>query len=200
MRPISLTSQISKIMEGFTIDAMIPQVIDQLHIKQFALPSKSTSRALVYLLHQILAALDNGHNSIRMFFADFRKGFDLVDHNVVINELENLQVHPVLVRWIRAFLTNREQCVKIDSHQSPWMSVNGGLPQRTGLGPLLFAILINPLLKDWIGRLKFVDDTTALEIVPRCSRSIMPLIVDEISNFSSSRRMELNPRKCKEML
>ena len=187
-------------MEGFTIDAMIPQVIDQLDIKQFALPNKSTSHALVYLLHQILAALDNGHNSIRMFFADFRKGFDLVDHNVIINELENLQVHPVLVCWIRVFLTNWEQCVKIDSHQSPWMRINGGLPQGTRLGPLLFAILINPLLKDWIGCLKFVDDTTALEIVPRSSPSVMPLIVDEISNFSSSLGMELNPRKCKEII
>ena len=52
--------------------------------------------------------------------------------------------------------------------------------------------LVNLLLKDWLGCLKFVDDTTAIEIVPRCSSSIMPLIVDEISNFSSSRGMELN--------
>ena len=185
LRPISLTPQISKIMEGFTIDAMIPQVIDQLDIKQFALPNKSTSHALVYLLHQILAALDNGHNSIRMFFADFRKGFDLVDQNVVINELENLQVQPVLVRWIKAFLTNQEQCVKIDS-MTPPVSMDARqwlLPKGTRFGPLLFAIFINLLLKDWIGRLKFVNDTTALEIVPRCSPSIMPLIVDEISKL-----------------
>ena len=200
LRPISLTSQISKNMEGFTIDSMIPQVIDQFDFKQFALPNKSTTHAIVYLLHQILAALDNGHNSFRLFFADFRKGFDTVDHNVIINELENLQVHPVLVCWIRVVLKNREQCVKIDSHQSLWTRVNSGLPQGTGLGPLLFAILVNPLLKDWFGRLKFVDDTTALEIVLRCSPSIMPLIVDVVSNFSSSRGMELNPRKCKEMI
>ena len=63
LRPISLTSQISKNTEGFTIDSMIPRVIDQFDFKQFALPNKSTTHALVYLLHQILAALENGHNS-----------------------------------------------------------------------------------------------------------------------------------------
>ncbi|CAB4019420.1 Hypothetical predicted protein [Paramuricea clavata] len=187
-------------MERFTINSLMPQVIDQLDPKQFALPNKSTTHALVYLLHQILAALDSGHNFIRLFFADFRKGFDLVDHSVIINELENLNVHPVLTRWIKAFLTNRQQCVKVDCHKSSWKTTNGGLPQGTCLGPLLFAILVNPLLKDWNGRLKFVDDTTAMEVVPRCSPSLLPLVVQEISNFSSARGMELNPKKCKEMI
>jgi hypothetical protein len=168
----------------------MPQVIDQLDPKQFALPNKSTTYALVYLLHQIFAALDSGHNSIRLFFADFRKGFDVVDHNVIINELGN--VHPVLTRWIKAFLTNRQQCVKVDCHESSWKTANGGSLQGTCLGPLLFAILVNPLLKDWNGRLKFVDDTTALEVVPRCSPSLLPLVVEEISKFSSARGMELN--------
>ena len=59
------------------------------------------------------------------------------------------------------------------------------------MGPLLFAILVNPLLKDWNGRLKFVDDTTALEVVPRCSPSVMPLVVDDISQFSSTGYIDL---------
>ena len=151
-------------MEIFTINSLMPQVLDQLDPKQFALPNKSTTHALVYLLHQIFAALDCGHNSIRLFFADFRKGFDLVDHNVIINELGYLNVHPVLTRWIKAFLTNCQQCVKVDCHESSWKTANGGLPEVTCLGPLLFAILVNPLLKDWNGRLKFFDDTTALEV------------------------------------
>ena len=120
LRPISLTTQISKIIEIFTINSLMPQVIDQLDPKQFALPNKSTTHTLVYLLRQIVTALDSGHNSIRLFFADFRKDFDLVEHNIIINERENLDVHPVLTRWITAFLTNRQQCVKVDCHQSSW--------------------------------------------------------------------------------
>ena len=72
---------------------------------QFALPTKSTTQALVYLLHLILSALDRGQCSIRIVFADFKKGFDLVDHSVVIEELQKLQVNPAIIRWIRSFLS-----------------------------------------------------------------------------------------------
>ena len=46
----------------------------------------------------------------------------------------------------------------------------------------------------------FVDDTTAFEIIPRGSPGILPLVVDEISNFASIRGMQLNPKKYKEMI
>ena len=83
----------------------------------------------------LFAALDQGHCSVRILFADFKKGFDLVDHNVIVDELLKLQVCPVIIRWIKSFLTSREQCVKIGSFTSSWKPVNGGLPQGTKLGP-----------------------------------------------------------------
>ena len=99
-----------------------------------------------------------------------------------------------VIRWIRSFLTSRELCVKIGSSASSWKHVNGGLPQGTKLGLLLFAVLINPLLNDWHGQIKFVDDATAVEIVPRCSPSLMPILVSEISQFASNRGMKLNEK------
>ena len=48
--------------------------------------------------------------------------------------------------------------------------------------------------------MKFVDDTSALEIVPRYSPSLMPLVVNDISAFASQRGMKLNHKKCKQML
>ena len=47
--------------------------------------------------------------------------------------------------------------------------------------------------------MKFIDDATLLEIVPRCSPSLLYNVVDEIY-FASTRGMELNPKKCKEMV
>ena len=164
------------------------------------MPRKSTTQALVYNLHLIHAGLDIEHCYARLFFADFRKGFDLVDHNIIISELNNLHVHPAIIGWIKAFLTGRQQCVKVAMVSSSWKRMNGGLLQGTKLGLILFAILINSLLKDWQGRVKFVADATLLEIVPRCSPSLLCNVVDEIAKFASTSGMELNPKKCKEIV
>lgn len=200
LRPIALTSQIAKVMEGFTLKSLYAQVRSKIDPKQFALNKKSTSHALLYFMHNILQPMDKGNCSVRIFFADFRKGFDLVDHNVLINELYNLGVHSSIIQWIRSFLTQRTQAVKVDQTVSSWSTLNGGIPQGTKLGPLLFAILVNSLLEDWPARLKFVDDTTAIEVIPRCSPSLMPLVVRQIDDFATERGMRLNPKKCKEMI
>ena len=142
LRPISLTFQASKLLEGFTLKLLLSQVADQLDPKQFSLPKKSTTQAVVYMLHSVLAGPESGQYFVRIFFADFKKGFDLVDHNVLIGELVKIGVHPAIHQWIRDFLTNREQCIQIQSSCSSWKRINGGLPQGTKLGPLLFAILV----------------------------------------------------------
>jgi hypothetical protein len=43
LRPISLTSQISKVMEGFTLTKLFAHIESKLDTKQFALPRKSTT-------------------------------------------------------------------------------------------------------------------------------------------------------------
>ena len=113
LRPITLTSQLAKVLEGFALDSLFQQIVSKLGHKQFPIAGESTLPALVYFLHTILESLDRGENYIRVFFADFAKGFDLVDRNVLISELELLGVHICLRNWIGAFLTSRPQRVTI---------------------------------------------------------------------------------------
>ena len=56
LRPITLTSPLAKVMEGFTLDLLISQTLGKLDIKQFSVSPKSTTYALVYILHSILEA------------------------------------------------------------------------------------------------------------------------------------------------
>ena len=132
LRPITLTSQIAKIFEGFILAPLFNQVIDKIDLKQFALPGISTTHALIYLLHCILEALDNSHCYARILFTDFSKGFDVVDHSVLVSEL---RVHEALIKWIGAFLTGRSQQVKIGSVLSNSVIPRGGIPQGTRPAP-----------------------------------------------------------------
>ena len=65
--------------------------------------------------------------------------------------------------WSRSYLVGRRQFVKIGNHSSPLISSLSGVPQRSVLGPLLFAVYVSP-----IGEVisshgtryhKFADDT-----------------------------------------
>ena len=74
-------------LKGFTLARVYPSVVGNLDRKQFAVAGKSTEQALVYLLHLALEALDRGSCCLRLFFADFKKGFDLLDHLILMEKL-----------------------------------------------------------------------------------------------------------------
>ena len=59
--------------------------------------------------------------------------------------------------------------------------------------------MTNKLLSDWRLRIKYVDDTSALEIIPRNSPSLLNVVASDIHNFAIAHNMRLNPTKCKEM-
>ncbi len=185
-------------MEGFTITKLLPELDNKIDVRQYARKRHSTTDALLYLLQAIFEAMDRGNTAARIFFADFSKGFDLImiDHNILLRELEKLSVSPVLIRWIAAFLTNRQQTVKIGDTTSEWTTVKGGIPQGTKLRVILIVVMTNGLIADWPLRIKFVDDSSALEILPRNSISLLNYVVTDIHEFASSHNMKLNPGTC----
>ena len=89
------------------------------------------------------------------------------------------------------------QATRIAGVLSDRKSPNGEIPQGTELGVTLFSVMTNELLVDWNLRTKFVDDTTALEIIPRNSTSLMNIVAENVNEFAEKNRMKLNPRKCK---
>ena len=167
-------------MEVFTLSRVVPGITERLDPKQFAMAGIATQDAIVYLLHLTLEALHRGNCLSRWFFADFKKGFDLVYHRILLDKIKLLEVHPCLLRWIASFLEGRSQVVRIAISSSPPCRLNGVIPQGTRLGTLLFAIMVNDLIRRWLPRAKFVDDLTVIEIISRNVPSILPHNVSEV--------------------
>jgi glycerol-3-phosphate responsive antiterminator len=49
---------------------------------------------------------------LRIFLLDFAKAFDHIDHNILLLKLSSMEVPPIIISWIKNFLTERER-VKI---------------------------------------------------------------------------------------
>ena len=112
--PISLTCTLAKVMEDLCCKRFLPQLEGKVDKHQFARKGMSTTDALISFLQPIFEAIDKGDNIARIFFTDFSKGFDRVDHNVLMENLQKLNIQPALSNWMSAFLSNRMQATRID--------------------------------------------------------------------------------------
>ena len=70
---------------------------------------------------------------------------DLVYKDILLIKLLNFGVNGFILNFIAAFLTNRSFQVQISSAHSQVKHLHNGIPQRSVLSPLLFAVMINDL-------------------------------------------------------
>ena len=70
-------------------------------------------------------------------------------------------VKTICLDWICSYLTRRKQYVRIDNNESDMQCINCGVPQGSILGPILFTIYINDIVKisDTLQMILFADAT-----------------------------------------
>ena len=115
-RPISLLPILSKLLEHH-IHYLLAEHLS-LHYPissaQWGFQSrKSTVTALLTSAYEWFQQLDAGAEVCAVFF-DLRKAFDSVPHRALLEKLKQLNLNPVLVRWICNYLMGRRQQVVVD--------------------------------------------------------------------------------------
>jgi len=156
---------------------------------------------LIDALNFIINHSNKSDEYARVVLLDFQKAFDKINHPLLIAKLELMGVPSVLTEWVTSFLDSREQCVKIGKHRSGWNQINGGVPQGTKLGPLLFIIFINDLRPE--GKcIKFIDDTTLLysNKVADSPSDEMQNRINHVAKWCQDNEMMLNAAKTKELV
>ena len=162
-----------------------------------AIPKSSTAQALISMVHEWARATDGTGAAVRVVLLDYKKAFDLIDHQVLVNKILSLSIPPGVAHWVCDFLLNRHQCVKLakDCYLEWGQVLPSGVPQGTKLGPWLFLLMINDLRPSNAKSWKFVDDTTLGEVVKREDYSRIQYAVEELEKWSRENKLVTNAKR-----
>ena len=163
------------------------------------LNKRSTTTQLLECSNKWNLHLKNKHQT-DVIYLDFAKAFDSVVHAKLLHKLEGCSISGLTLKWIKEFLNNRTQCVKIGSSISSSSLVRSGVPQGSVLGPILFLVFINDICnvisKDVDVKL-FADDVKLfMNITSEASEIIIQSCLDNISQWCNDWQLYLSPSKC----
>ena len=127
------------------------------------------------------------------------KAFDTVPHQKLLQKLHGYQITGKVHKWIKHFLTGRNQTVVVNGVPSKEEVVVSGIPQGSVLGPILFLVFINDLPEtvDVSVRI-FADDTKIFHKI--CSRNDQEKLQENLSkleDWAKTWEMRFHPEKCR---
>ena len=95
-------------------------------------------------------------------YLDLSKAFDTVNFDILLSKLKFYGVVGTPLKLLDNYLRNRHQFVEFKNNYSDLQEILTGIPQGSILGPILFSIYINDLIKSTnkFKYLMYADDTT----------------------------------------
>ena len=165
-------------------------------------PGDSTTCQHLHTYHMFCEAVGNG-KEVRTVFCDISKAFDRVWHKGLVHKLRGTGCSVNVLAWFSSYRSGRKQRVVFDGKFSEWVEVLAGVPQGSILGPLIFLIYINDIVKRIGGSIRLFGNDTSLYIIvdlPEQVARILNADLQTISQWANSWLVTFNPSNTLSMI
>ncbi|CAH8875329.1 unnamed protein product [Trichobilharzia szidati] len=198
-RPVSLTCSIAKVLEKLIRDQFLAHTEKHglLAVEQHGFrPGRSCLTNLLLAREDWVEARDKNHLQ-DVVFTDLSKAFDKVSHLGLLSKLKHFGLDQRLCEWFSDYLMDRRQKVRVNGVLLGWKAVLSGVPQGTALGPLLFLLYVNEVLKILTSSsLLFADDIKIWKTVNSSDdRLVLQNDLDKLTEWANLWSMEINSKK-----
>ena len=199
-RPISLTSQVVKVLESLLRDDILKFLLNHRALSEHQhgfLFGRSCLTNLLESLDDWSSILDTG-NAVDIVFLDLHKAFDSVPHRRLLMKLSAYGIQGKIATWLSEFLGGKLQRVVLNQATSGWTPVISGVPQGSVLGPLLFLLYVNDIPDLVQSNLKmFADDIKIYRSIYSTFDSLLlQQDLDKLSEWTQKWLIRFSVPKC----
>ncbi len=203
-RPVSILSVFSKVFEVIIAEQLMDFFSNIFNDMLCAYRKKYGCE------HVLLKVIDSWKNALDSnkfagtILIDLSKAFDCVPHGLLITKLKAYGLTDDACKFMSSYISGRFQRVRLSNEKSSWEPLLKGIPQGSGLGPIIFNIFNNDIFY-FIEKCDFINyaDDDTLSKVSSSIDALMEALKHDSKiaiEWFHHNFMEANPSKFQFML
>ena len=140
-RGITLSPVISKVFEHCILMFFNDYLYTSMN--QFGFKSKLGCPHAIYTVRKVVDYYVNNNSTVNLCFFDMAKGFDKVNHSMLLLKLMKRHVPIALIKLLKFWFSISCNCVRWNNIMSEPYFLTAGIRQGGVLSPILFSIYVD---------------------------------------------------------
>lgn len=204
-RPIAILSVVNKIVERIVV-GQVSEFLEKnsilADVQHGFRQGRSTMTALSQFTEDMNGSLNSGHQVLAMFI-DYKKAFDTLDHEVLLQAMDECGVRGPTNRWFRSYLSGRTLQTVVSGVAGKEAAVQLGVPTGSVYGPVGYVMHVNSVsnVVEKCRVYMYADDMCLMYSSKNIqeARAVLQTDFDNITRWAHDNGIILNLNKTKVM-